>query len=32
MVTRELKKAMDAKKDPHESYGDFIKRIIDLMS
>lgn len=29
MITRELKGDIDSKKDPHESYGDFIKRLLE---
>jgi hypothetical protein len=29
MITKELKGLIDGKKDPHESYGDFIKRLLE---
>jgi len=32
MITRELKGSIDSKKDPHESYGDFIKRLLEKQS
>lgn len=29
MLTRDLKEKMEKAKDPHESYGDFIKRLLE---
>ena len=29
MLTRELKEKLEKAKDPHESYGDFIKRLLE---
>ena len=30
MITKELKDKIDSEKDPHESYGDFIKRLLEV--